>query len=189
MAGLTVESGDWGTELIQRLDPYLKGEATRAVERGAYKNAKAFISRQMPKAVSIAQNMTDRLYPNAYRSDERRRPIPGAPHLNDAWSYSVSSDPERGASLINSHPKAYMLLRGFSTPSVITPQNFIGRNGEPVLMFPKGTNGVDFVPNSKTIQLARPVTRPVPPSQREKSDAKTIPHMAIRQAFRQGRRA
>jgi hypothetical protein len=190
MAGLEVETGEWGTEVIQRLNAALRGEATQAVRRGAYRSTKAYISRQMPKAVEIAQNMTDRLYPSAYRRDERRRPVPGAPHLNDSWSYSISSDPERGASLINTHPKAYMLLRGFDTASVIAPTNFVSfRTGTPVLMFPRGTNGVDFVSTSKAVQLAQPVTRPVPVSQRYKSDAETIPHMAIRQAFRQGRRA
>jgi hypothetical protein len=190
MAGLNVESGDWGTEFVQRLDAALKGEATQAVRRGAYVNAKAFISRQMPIAVQIAQNMTNRQFPNAYARDERRRPIPGATHLNDEWAYSVSSDRERGASLINYHPKAAMLLRGFSTPSVIVPKDFISfRTGQPVLMFPRGTNGVDFVSTSRAIQLAEPVTRPVPASQQAKADVETIPHLAIRQAFRQGRRA
>ena len=189
MTGLTVETDEWGSEVIQRVEGYLKGEATRAVERGGYKSAKAFISRQMPKAVVIAERMTDRQYPNAYKRDERRRPVRDAPHLNDCWMYSVSSDPVRGASLINTRPKAFMLLKGFSKPSRIAPKNFLGRNGDPVLMFPAGTNGVEFVPNSKTVQLKRPVVRPVPVSQILREDSETIPHLAIRAAFRQGRRA
>lgn len=192
MAGLSVEfdEGGFGKEFIQRLDPYLKGEATEAVRRGAYVNAKSYISRQVRVAVGIAENITNRQYPNAYARDERRRPIPGAPHLADSWFYSPNSDPQRGASLVNSHPKAAMLIKGFSTPSVITPKYFASfRKGEPVLMFPKGTNGVDFVPRYKTIQLSETVTRPVPLSQREKPDSETIAYRAIRQAFRQGRRA
>lgn len=191
MPGLTTEfDASFGDEFIQTLDPYLRGEATQAVRRGAYVSANAFISRQVRLAVEIAQNITDRHYPNAYNRDERRRPIPGAPHLNDSWYYSPNSDPERGASLVNNHPKAVMLLKGFTNPSVITPKSFISfRTGQPVLMFPRGTNGVDYVPTSRAIQVAGAITRPVPMSQRYKADVETIPYRAIRQAFRQGRRA
>lgn len=177
-------------EFILPLDAYLKGEATRAVRRGAYRNAKAFISQQMRVAVGIAENLTNRHYPNAYNRDERRRPVRDAPHLNDRWYYSVSSDPERGASLVNDHPKAVMLLKGYSKPSVITPKDFTSyRTGKPVLMFPKGANGVDFVSTGRTIQLHDAVVRPVPVSQLPKKDSETIPYRAIRQALRQGRRA
>ena len=190
MSGKTEVEFNLDKEFILPLDAYLKGEATRAVRRGAYRNAKAFISRQMRVAVDIAQNITNRQYPNAYNRDERRRPIPGAPHLNDRWFYTVSSDPERGASLVNDHPKAAMLIKGFDTPSVIEPKNFTSfRTGQPVLMFPKGTNGVEFVSTSRAIQLHNAVVRPVPASQRRKADSETIPYRAIRQALRQGRRA
>lgn len=189
MSGTEVDF-DFDNQFVQRLDAYLKGEATQAVRRGAYRNAKSFISRQMRVAVGIAQNITNRQYPNAYNRDERRRPIPGAPHLNDRWFYTVSSDPERGASLVNDHPKAAMLIKGFDTPSVIEPKNFTSfRTGQPVLMFPKGTNGVEFVSTSRAIQLHNAVVRPVPASQRRKADSETIPYRAIRQALRQGRRA
>lgn len=192
MAGETEVDFDFDGEFIQRLDAYLKGEATQAVRRGGYKNAKAFITRQVKLAVSIAENITNRQYPNAYARDERRRPIPGAPHLNDRWFFSPSSDPERGASLVNDHPKAAMLIKGFDTPSVITPKNFTeNRKGVdvPILMFPRGTNGVEFVPRSRTTRTSQAVTRPVPASQRSKADNETIPYRAIRQAFRHGRRA
>ena len=190
MAGETEVDFNFDKEFILQLDAYLKGEATQAVRRGGYKNAKAFISRQVRVAVGIAENITNRHYPNAYLRDERRRPIPGAPHLNDRWFYTPSGDPERGASLVNDHPKAVMLIKGFSKPSVITPKNFLSfRTGRPVLMFPRRTNGVEFVRTSRAIQAHDAVTRPVPVSQRAKADKDTIPYRAIRQAFRQGRRA
>lgn len=180
-----------GGQLTQRLDPYLKGEATQAVKRGAYRNANAFIGQQMRVAVQLAQNMTDRKYPHAYDRDERRRPVPGADHLNDRWSYTTTQGEGPGfARLINDHPKAAMLIMGFSTDSVLTPDSFISfRTGNPVLMFPRGSDGRAFVSTGRTIQCEQPVVRPVPLSQRAVSEAESIPYRAIRQALRQGRRA
>lgn len=180
-----------GGQITQRLDPYLKGELTRAVKKGAYQSANRFIGQQMRVAVQIAQNLTDRKYPNAYARDEARRPNPGSDHLNDRWSYTTTggNGPE-AARLINDHPKAAMLIMGFSTPSVIEPKNFISfRKGVPVLMFPRGSDGRSFVPTSRTIQCEQAVTRPVPASQHPVSEAESIPYRAIRQALRQGRRA
>lgn len=176
-----------GGQVSQRLDAYLKGEATRAIERGSYQQVNGFITRSLKKAVDLAINATNRKYPLAYERDERRRPVPGAPHLADSWDYSPASGPVGGA-LVNRHPKAAMLIVGFDKPSVITPGNFISfRTGQPVLMFPKAPNPAHLFTGSP-IQLADPVVRPVPASQQRLAVAETIPYRAIRQAFRQGRR-
>ena len=42
--------------ISQTLDAYLKGEATRAIECGAYQNVNAFITRQLKVAVDLAIN-------------------------------------------------------------------------------------------------------------------------------------
>ena len=177
-----------GGQVTQKLDSFLKGEATRAIERGSYQQANGFITRSLKKAVELAINGTMRKYPLALERDERRRPIPNAPHLVEMWDFSPASGPVGGA-LVNRHPKAAMLIVGFDTESVITPRDFLSaRKGVPVLMFPKAPSPAHLF-TSNAIQLSETVIRPVPASQRSVDVPDTIPYRAIRQAFRQGRRS
>lgn len=178
-----------GGQLTQSIDRYLRGEATRFIERGGYIRVNAFLTRQMKKAVEFAVRGTDRKYPNALSRDPRRHPSPNLPHLRDSWE-STSARGDGNAQLINTHPKAGMLLLGFDKPSTITPKNFTNKAGVPVLMFPKRPNPSHlWAANSQAVKLAETVVRPVPPSQRSVAVNDSVGYRAIRQAFRNTRGA
>lgn len=187
-ASLDVAEG--GGALIQNLDRYLRGEATRVIEREGYVQVNGFLTRQMRVARDFAIRGTNRKYPKAFERDPRRHPDPDLPHLADSWVFTPATSPA-GATLANLHPKASMLLLGFSTPSEISPENSskTNRNGEPVLIFPKRPNPSHlWARNSGVVKLTKTVVRPVPESQRPVDPRESIGYVAIRQAFRNARR-
>lgn len=173
--------------LYQSLDAYLRGAATTMVRRESYQVANGAISRRIKTAATYAKNATERKYPNARARDPRRHPDPHLPHVADCWTYQLASG-VGGAKLINTHPKAGMLLLGIEKPSTLVPRNFIDiRTGRPILMFPKGPAPAHLYARSAAM-IPNPVKRPIPRSQRRVAVNESIGYRAIRNAFRSARR-
>lgn len=177
-------SSKMGGQIVQRVDSYLKGEGTRAIERGAYSSFNRFMAVAIKRAALIAQAQTQRKYPMAKERDESRRPVPGVPHLEDSWTYQLPSG-RGGAKLVNTRPGAAMLLIGFDTPST-----FDTASDDTPLYFPRRPLPQHKAVSkaSQNVRITRPITRPVPASQQQVELNNAIPYLSIRAAIRQGRR-
>lgn len=167
-------------QIVQKLGPALRGEATTAIRRGAYQQGNAFMARRIRVAADIARTMTQRKYPNAKEREESRRPVPGAPHLEDSWTYTLPSS-RGGARLVNTRPQAAMLLLGISKPSSLSPQGV-------AMVFPKRPQN-QALSSRTNANIRHRIVRPVPVSQTRVPATESIPYLAIRASIRQGRRA
>lgn len=173
----------------QVITPFLRGIVNRQVKDLAYTNSRTFLGKRADVVLRTAIRLTDEKYPLAMQRDERRRPayIRGQAHLRDSWkidrSKNVGTRPQ--IVLINTRPKAEMLIRGLENPSVIRPgkYKFDGRPPISVLVYPRGTDGRKFVDVRMTTKAFMPVIRPVPSSQKRVENSQTIAYRAFKSAF------
>jgi len=175
----------------QVVTPFLRGIVNRQVKDFAYTSSRSFLGKRADVVLRTAIRLTDEKYPLAMQRDEKRRPayIRSQPHLRDSWkidrSKNVGTRPQ--IELINTRPKAEMLIRGLENPSVIRPGKFFfglkTNNIRATLVYPRGTDGRKFVDKSRTTRAFMPVIRPVPSSQKRVANSQTIAYRAFKSAF------
>ena len=166
---------------------YLRTVAQQQVKRGVAPTVKSYVTNRTRAAVSEAKRMTQEKYPGAKNRDDRRRPRGAEPHLEDSWTFAADGS-ETGAMLINTRPKATMLLLGWNVDSRLTPKNRIHpKTGKPVLIFPRFTDGKEWVDKKQLSVIPHTIVRPRPASQASVGGVRnSIPYIALRESFLQG---